>query len=171
MESISVYYCMVRGWYKLVHDENQRCKQRSSISFWVTPSISTTFRRLVKPITMRTRERGTPASSAKNRTHSSFALPSTGGAAPRCLRAAPILPPLVGRISRGYTHSDGCAHPPWPSRSARAAAVTEAAAHAPLRLIARLLAFQHQSDVAVDHVVRRALGFDAPVKQQDGAVG
>src|SRR6185369_1227994 len=45
------------------------------------PSISTTFVRLEAPRTMLTRDRGTRASSAKKRMHSSLALPSTGGAA------------------------------------------------------------------------------------------
>ncbi len=39
--------------------------KRLSKSSWGTPSISTTFSRLVKPVTMRTRDRGTPANSAK----------------------------------------------------------------------------------------------------------
>ena len=44
------------------------------------PSTSMILMRLDAPVTMRTWERGRPASSAKNRTHSSLALPSAGGA-------------------------------------------------------------------------------------------
>ena len=49
--------------------------------------------------------------------------------------------------------------------------MAEAAAHAVPLLGARFLALQHQPDVAVDHVVGRALRRDASVEQQDGAVG
>ena len=66
--------------------------KRLSKSSWGTPSISTTFIRLVKPVTIRTRDRATPANSAKNRTHSSFALPSTGGAASESFHASPTRP-------------------------------------------------------------------------------
>ena len=52
---------------------------------------------------MRTRDRGTPASSAKNRTHSSFALPSTGGAARSSFHASPNRPVSAVRLARGCT--------------------------------------------------------------------
>src|SRR4051794_13663144 len=72
-----------------------------SNSSWAIPSISTTFMRLVKPVTIRTRARGTRASSAKKRMHSSFALPSTGGAARSSFQASPRRPAMVVRLARG----------------------------------------------------------------------
>ena len=53
---------------------------------------------------------------------------------------------------------------------AGAIAVAEAAADAILLLVLRLLALQDEADVAIDDVVGRALGFDAAVEQEDGAV-
>ena len=49
---------------------------------------------------MRTRERGTPASSAKKRTHSSFALPSTGGAASESFQEPPSRPASADLLAR-----------------------------------------------------------------------
>src|SRR5208283_4424018 len=69
----------------------------------VTPSISTTLVRLVKPVTTRTRARGTPTSSARKRTHSSLALPSTGGAVKSSFHASPSRPVTAGRRARGCT--------------------------------------------------------------------
>src|SRR5205814_491799 len=54
---------------------------------------------------------------------------------------------------------------------ARAIAVPVAAAYAVFLPVARRLLIEHQADVAVDDVVGRALGRDAAVQQQDGAVG
>ena len=59
--------------------------------------------RLVAPLTMRTRDFGTPASSAKKRTHSSLALPSTGGAASASFQASPRRPVMAVRRARGCT--------------------------------------------------------------------
>src|ERR1035437_3960614 len=93
--------------------------KRLSKSSWGTPSISTTLSRLVKPYTMRTWERGTPASSAMKRTHSSFALPSTGGAASESFQASPRRPARAERLARGCTFTVRRAMPLWPSSSPR----------------------------------------------------
>src|SRR5436190_543263 len=59
--------------------------------------------RLVKPVKIRTRARGTPATCAKKRTHSSLALPSTGGAARSSFQASPNRPVIAERAARGCT--------------------------------------------------------------------
>ncbi len=54
---------------------------------------------------------------------------------------------------------------------ARSIAVAIAGGEALFLVLAGLLLFQHQTDVAVDHVAGRAVRFNAAVQQQNGAVG
>src|SRR5207302_3148970 len=55
----------------------------------VIPAIATVLRRLLAPACTVTAPRATPSRSARNRTSSAFAAPSTGGAARRIFTASP----------------------------------------------------------------------------------
>ena len=102
-----------RGGARDVGDGAQARAASRSHSACASPSISISLVRLVAPVTMRTRERGTPASSAKKRTHSSLALPSTGGAARSSFQASPSRPVRAVRLARGWTFTVKRAIPPW----------------------------------------------------------
>ena len=69
--------------------------------------------------------------------------------------------PLRPRALRSWTRRISLVPSPWRKLERRRASF----------LFLRLLAFQHQADVAVDDVFGRAFGFDAAVEQEDGAVG
>jgi len=67
------------------------------------PVTVTLLRRLDRPAAIAMALRGTASRSARKRTSSSFAAPSTGGAASRILTASPWRPATALDAARGTT--------------------------------------------------------------------
>ena len=83
------------------------------------PSMRTIFRRDVSPRSSVTLRSGTPNASARKRSSSAFALPSTGGAARRILSASPCAPATSVRFAPAARAASARARAPSSRRHGR----------------------------------------------------
>jgi len=93
-----------------------------------SPAISTVLRRPAAPAAIATALRDTPSRSARKRTSSALAAPSTGGAATRILIASPCRPATAVVRARGATCTTSVAIRALPRRRATCARARRAAA-------------------------------------------